>query len=355
MAVALEIENPEPKRPLTAEERARRRRRSLIISVILGSIVVHAIALGLFGLWVVAEYFKEPEAIFTLSKNIRIPPPPPQHRMNMAKHEAMTPKPSFTDKLVSTRPVEFALPDLPKVDLDQMLPLDPSELISDQVSSLVGAAGFGRGLGSGLSGGAGSGEGLSFFGIRATGKRILLLFDVSRSVVNKAEKSGVPMSEIKKEAMELIDGLAIDSRFGLIQFVRNHKLFRTELVAASQGNKDLARQWVETQWSLSGSMPSSGRGVVNPRPNGIQSVLEAAFAMKPDVVFLISDGSFWRDPGNEKVPYRELGDTLGDLEAAVEGGSVPVHFVGFEMRDDERATLKRIFRRHDGDFREIAP
>ena len=51
------------------------------------------------------------------------------------------------------------LPDLPEVDMDQMLPLDPSELISDQVSGLVGSAALGSGLGSGFSGGGGSGDG----------------------------------------------------------------------------------------------------------------------------------------------------------------------------------------------------
>lgn len=355
MEIALDTSPGGEKRPgpKTASGKERARRRGLIVSVIVGSIVVHLIALALFGLWVIAEYLKEPEASFTLRKTIRIPPPPPQHRMNMAKHEAMTPKPAFTDKLVSTRPLDFALPDLPVVDLDQMLPLDPSELISDQVASLVGTAGMGSGQGFGLSGAGGTGQGLSFFGIQASGKRIVLLFDVSLSVVNKAERSGVPLTEIKKETMRLIDGLPLDSRFGIIQFVRNHKPFRVELIAANDGNKKAARDWVETEWSSSGSMPSGGTGVVNPRPNGIESVLDAAFAMKPDVVFLISDGSFWRDPGNEKVPYDDIRDTLEELEKNSELGQVPVHFIGFEMRDDERGDLRRIFRRYDGDFREI--
>ncbi|MEM8955996.1 MAG: hypothetical protein AAGD22_17705, partial [Verrucomicrobiota bacterium] len=326
---------PEPnvaaRRTKTAAQRSR---RQLIVAIIVGSVLVHFVALALFGLWTISKYFKEPEATFVMpAKEIRIPPTPPEHKMNMARHEAMTPKPSFTDKLVSTRPVEFALPDLPKVDLDQMLPLDPSELISDQVASLVGSAGFGSGLGNGLSGAGGTGDGLSFFGINATGRRIMLLFDVSGSVVNKAERSGVPLEEIKEETMALIDGLPIDSRFGIIQFVRNHKPFKTELIPATPANKTEARQWVETKWSGSGTMPAGGEGVVNPQPNGIESVMEAAFEMEPDVIFLISDGSFWRDPGNEKVPYDELGKKVKVLEESAEGGVVPIHFIGFEMRD----------------------
>ena len=77
--------------------------------------------------------------------------------------------------------------------------------------------------------------------------------------------------------------------------------------------------------------------------------------MKPDVIFMISDGSFWRDPGNEKVPYSELRRTLDGLEKESGFGKVPVHFIGFEMKRDEESELKRMIRRYDGDFRKIEP
>ncbi len=334
-----------------AGSRERKRRRGLIVSVIVGSIIVHLIALALFGLWVVAEYFKEPEATFTVRKTLRIPPPPPQHRMNMARHEAMTPKPSFTDKLVSTRPVEFALPDLPKVDLDQMLPLDPSELISDQVASLVGAAGFGSGLGSGLSGGGGTGSGISFFGIRAEGERIVLLFDVSSSVVNKANAMGVPLTRIREETMSLIDGLPVTSRFSMIQFTQNYKPFNRELLAATDPNKAAARSWVENEWVESGTM-SGGSVVSNPR--GLAAVLELAFAMQPDLVFLISDASFqWRVGGGiSDIPYRDLTNQIRDLQAGLPRPAV-IHLIGFQAGDEDRGEWRRIVRRYDGEFREI--
>ena len=157
----------------------------------------------------------------------------------------------------------------------------------------------------------------------------------------------------KKETMRLINGLPVDSRFGIIQFVRNHKPFKGELIAATDPNKEEARQWVESRWSDSGSMPSSGSGVVSPSPNGIESVMEVAFGMAPDVIFLISDGSFWSDPGNKKVPYPELRKTLDRLEKETEVGKVPVHFIGFEMKKEEESELRRMIRRYDGDFREI--
>ncbi|MEM7014868.1 MAG: VWA domain-containing protein [Verrucomicrobiota bacterium] len=337
------------------ESKEKTKRLGMVGMIFIGVIIFHAVMVPVVGVIVLARFKKPPEAVFEIppKPDVKIPPQTPEHKMNVQKHEAMTPKPTFTEKLISTRPTEFALPDLPQVDLDQMMPLDPSELISDQVSNMMGSSGIGRGMGSGLLGGGGTGDGMSFLGIKSEGKRIVLLFDVSGSVVNKANSSGLPMSKIKDETIKLIENLPIDARFGLIQFVRNYKPFNTQLLAATDGNKSAAADWVRTRWSESGTMPASGSGVVKKDPNGIESVLDAAFAMDPDVVFLISDGSFWRDPGNEKVPYDDVRDKIDDHQENSSFGKVPVHFIGFSMRKDERDDLRRILRRTGGEFREV--
>ncbi|MFT5468562.1 MAG: hypothetical protein ACI8UO_003672 [Verrucomicrobiales bacterium] len=337
------------------ESKETKRRWGMMGSIFIGVIIFHIVMIPVVGAFVLARFSKPPKAVFEIPPKpvVKIPPKTPEHNLNVQKHEAMTPKPTFTEKLISTRPMEFALPDLPQVDLDQMMPLDPSELINDQVSGLMGSSGIGRGMGAGLLGGGGTGDGMSFLGIRSNGKRIVMLFDVSGSVVNKANSSGLSMGKIKEETIKLIENLPIDARFGLIQFVRNYKPFNPQLTAATDGNKSAAAEWVQTQWNESGTMPASGRGVIKREPNGIESVLDATFAMEPDVVFIISDGSFWRDPGNEKVPYQDLSKKVEEHEEKSTFGKVPVHFIGFEMRDDERSELKRIVRRTGGEFREV--
>jgi len=247
VSIQLNPESPRPKKakkkrpPKTRSDAERSRRRTLVGSIIIGSVIVHAVALLLFGLWTVAKHFRRPEARFEMKKVVRIPPKTPEHKMNVAKHEAMAPKPTFNDKLVSTRPIDFALPEMPEVNLDQMLPLDPSELISDQVSGLAGSAALGSGRGQGLSGGGGTGEGMSFFGVRAEGDRILLLFDVSASVVNKAEAAGIPLERIQEETVELIETLPISAQFSLIQFTGNYMPFTEELIAATPRSQDIRR------------------------------------------------------------------------------------------------------------------
>ncbi len=332
-------------------------KRGLIATIIIASLVIHGVGLALFGLWVVAQKFAKPEAVFEVREVLKVPiQKTPEHRMNVAQHEANAPKPVFDDKLVSTRPTDFALPELPKLDLQQMLPLDPSELVSDQVSSLVGTAGLGLGSGSGLSGGGGPGKGMSnfsFLGMKAEGRRILLLFDVSGSVMNKAVASGMELSHIKDETIKLIDSLGPGAEFGLIQFVRNYKPFSEKLMPATPANREAAREWVEKEWSESGQMARGQKGVLSPEPNGLPCVLDAAFAMNPDVIFLISDGQFEQTYlQDRRIPNEELEEQIKELQKG-RAERVPIQFLGFQMRPDDHNDWSRIVRKTGGRLKEI--
>jgi hypothetical protein len=333
------------------------RQRGLIATIFIGAVLVHVAALILFGLLIVARQFAKPEAVFEVREQLRIPvQQKPQHKMNAAAHQAAAPKPVFQDKLVSSRPTKFALPELPKLDLQQMLPLDPSELVSDQVSSLVGTAGLGTGAGAGLAGAGGIGRGLnklSFMGIQAEGQRIVLCFDVSGSVVNKAAASGVPLAKIKEETLKLIDSLPTGAAFSIIQFVRNYKPFSEQLVQVTPANRAAAKQWIDNEWSESGQMARGARGVLSPEPNGVVCVLDAAFAMNPDVIFLLSDGQFEQTyPAERRIPNEEIGDKVKELQKGRKE-KVPLHFIGFEMRPEDEGEWSSIARRTGGRLRQI--
>lgn len=336
--------------------RDKKRRRGLISAVIVGAIAVHVIGLLVAGAIIVARYFAEPEATFEVVKEYRIPVQTREHKMNMAKHEAMAPKPTFNDRLVSTRPTNFALPEMPKIDMDQLLPLNPSELVSDQVSSLVGTAGLGSGTGTGGLGSGGMGAtGMSFFGIKTEGTRFILLFDVSGSVVNKANASGFPLSKIKEETINLLGKLPINARYSIVQFVRNFKPFSTELLPATPPNREAAVKWIETEWNESGQMAAGGRGVRSATPNGLPIVLDFAFSLRPDTIFIISDGSFEQtaaDSPNRSIPPEEFEDQVKKLQT-IAGKEVPIHFIGFQMRDEHRDVWRKIAQRSGGKFREM--
>lgn len=345
---------------LSEDAQAKKRRRKLLLAILIGVVTIHLAGGIVAGVIVVARYIFPPPANFEVKRDIRLPAKKREHKMNMAAFDAMTPKPSFNDKMQSLRPSPFALPELPKMPMDQMLPLDPSEIVSDQVSSLVGSSGGGGGAeGTGGSGGLGFG----FFGIQSTGKRILLLFDVSSSVVHKADKAGVPLSKIKEETSALIAKLPISARFGLIQFTRNYKPFNKELVPATDQNRAAALQWIESEWVETGMMAASGKVVSNPQ--GLVGVLELAAKMQPDVIFLISDASFqWTPPAGDKSarskPVSSYGEDIPwkEIEKITEGPlqgteSCKIHFIGFEMKPDDKRGIGAIARKSGGKIREI--
>lgn len=332
---------------MTEGEKTRRKRRRLIISILLIVVGLHLAGGIVAGVLVVARYIFPPPATFVVKKDIRLPAKEREHKMNMAAFDAMTPKPTFNDKMQSMRPSPFSLPELPKLPMDQMLPLDPSAIVSDQVSSLVGTAGLGGG-GDGSGGLGGTGTGFSFMGIQSSGKRILLMFDISGSVVNKAAGSGMPISRIKEEALDLISKLPASSRFGIVIFTQNYKVFQEELVPATDANRAAVKDWIENKWTEAGTL--SG-GVTNPK--GFVGVAELAAKMQPDAAFLVSDGSFQgRTTGSiSNIPWDDIKEAVtGPLQSA---GKCQLNFIGFQMKPTDKKEMQAIVRRTGGKLREI--
>lgn len=334
------------------------KKRRLLVTIFFVVVGLHLLGGVGAGLFVVARYFLREPVQFEVKKDIRLPAKKREHKMNMAAFDGMVAKPSFTDRMASVRPAEIALPDLPKVTMDQVLAVEPSQMVADAIESFSGESGSGAG-GSGGAGLGGLGEGVSFLGIQASGKRVALLFDVSKSVVNKAEKSGVPMRKIREEAIRCIEEMGVNSRFAIYQFVRNYKAFRPEFLPATRANKDAARGWIEREWSEGGQMPASGKGVVSRLPNGIEMVLEDVFQKEPDLVIIVSDGSFQRSVGKgekaggqEEVTGADLRGAVGRLQKRLPEAA-QIYFVGFEMEEEDRRDLQALARAYRGNLREI--
>lgn len=347
-----------------AQEAAKKRRRSLIVSIIVASIVIHAAALVVFGLWVVAQYFADPPAEFEVRELIKIPPQSREHRMNMAAHEAMAAKPTFSERILSQRPMDFALPDLPQVPVDQMLPLDPSELISDQVNSLVGSAGAGDGLGDSFSGGGGSGNGVKFFGIADDARSVVIMIDVSSSMFGRTGdldyKSGKLLRKgkeqsfqrVRDEAMKLIDGLGLDTKFGIIRWSGSARSWQERLVPATTANKKAAKKHIQEDVDAKSSGPRGGR------PGGTRHdyALEALFEFGAEVAYMLTDGNATAsDRGGREIPADELLDIIAAAQKA--GTAVPrihtlYYLTGADKKSEEKL-LRSISRKTGGKFAKV--
>ena len=321
--------------------------KKLIITILLVSLGVHVAAGVIAGIVVVARYFTTPPAEFKATRDIRLPAKKREQKMNMAAFDAAAPKPTFSDRMQSTRPTTFSLPDLPNIAMDQPLPLDTSQVISENINALGVGDGMGTGSGSGAAGAGGfGGSGMSFLGVQSTGKRILLLFDVSTSVLNKASAAGIPLEKIQEETLNLIAKLPVTARFGIIQFTQNYKPFNRELLPATDPNRAAATEWVKNEWVTTGTMGASSKVTSNPK--GFIGVLELAAQMKPDVLYVISDGSFqWKANGNiDNIPWSDIKKILdGSLQ---EGQKCVVNFIAFQPKDDDLKELKRLSSRTSG-------
>lgn len=334
---------------LDPQEAAKQRRRKIIISVIAASIAVHFIAAILGGIWIVARYLLPTPATFEVKKEIRIAAEERQHRMNMDQFDALQPKPTFQDKMSTARPAEFSLPDLPSMPLDALASIDPSDIVSDQLDSLAAAAGDGAGV----AAGGRRGESISFLGVTSTGTRVVLLFDISKTVNNSAARAGLPMETIRDKVVELIDALGINTTFGLAQFARNYAFFDDQLVPASDPNKERAREWLGQYFSTGGSLSPSTPNYVSGGA-GFLVVLEKAFQLKPDLVYVLSDGGFYRGSGYNKIPYEEISRKLRELQETL-AEPAKVNFIGVGMDPANRREIRSIIRSRGGGgtFREL--
>lgn len=365
MSAAVEVEAT-----ILAEQK--KRRRKIIVSVITISVVVHLLLGAGATVWIVAKYFTPPPAVFIApKKDIFIPAEERDHRLNMAEFDGAAPKPSFTDKLSSIRPAPFSLPDLPKVPMDQVLPLDPAQLITEQVSSLFGTGGIGDGTGTGVGGKSGRNfglDGMNFFGIKDQARSVVIMIDVSDSMFTRTgdaeggQRGGTLLKQGKNQAfqvvrdaaLELIQKVGPNTRFGIVRWSGGAYSWKPELVAATEANKASASEHIQNQVDMKTARPYGGR------PGGTRHdyALEEAFKLKPEVIYMLTDGNATESAGGGGLtPIAP--DRIWDAAAAGQQGLEKlarlhvIYYVTGEEKPDEEKMLRVLSGRNQGRFKKV--
>jgi hypothetical protein len=315
------------------------------MQVVLITVGLHVGALVIFGSITVYKFIKPPEPEFE--------PPPPLESIEPQKLEYKVKSKDLQKNSARPRQQRISVKAISQIntpDVDVALPEFSPEVA-------VGAGtGVGSGLGQGLgSGGLGFGQSaVNFFGLESTGERIIIVFDISTSVVNKVKAEGYSITRIRDKTIEIIESLNPGTMFGIIQHSRNYDVFKDELVPALPENKEEAIQWMKSEFETSGS---SRPGWVRGTPNGIQSVIKAAFEMEPDLVFLLSDASYQRTGEvnrNENVPWNELQQEVKALQRELPRPA-SINFIGFGVHPDNAREMKGFIRLNDGEYREFEP
>jgi hypothetical protein len=193
----------------------------------------------------------------------------------------------------------------------------------------------GRGLKS-LGAGQGSAE---FFGVKAGGRRFVFIVDSSNSM------RGQKFAEAKEELMYAVRRLDKTQSFYVIFFDQDAlRMFTTDKqtpedrpVPATGANIQKLQRWLPT--------------VENERRTDPYDAVKFAVEMRPDAIFILSDGQF--TDGGRTVRYLADNNLVDD---PVDGRRprVVVHTIGFYSKEGE-ATLKAIAEAYKGTYRFVPP
>lgn len=177
----------------------------------------------------------------------------------------------------------------------------------------------------------------SFFGLEAHGRRFVYVLDRSGSM---GEPDNKPLAAAKKEVLASLSRLDGVHQFFVIFYNEDPVVFNPtgggrQLVFADEQNKRSARRFIESVQAFGGTRHNEA--------------LLKAVALRPDVLFLLTDG----EPKDDLTP-----DELSRLRR-LNGGIAQIHVIQFAESPYERNSLVQLATENRGQhtyksLREIA-
>ena len=175
----------------------------------------------------------------------------------------------------------------------------------------------------GASGKAG-GTGSEFMGVKSDARHVIYVIDFSGSM------NGDRFAHTRLELKRSIERLPEDGSFLVIFFDDGFMVMPPgRLVPATSRNKSLAKAWIDSMDTRGGTDPSRA--------------LEFALGLKPETIFMMTDGQFVSD---------DLVNDVIDKENA--GRRTSINTIAFHERAAEEE-LKKIARENRGDYRYVPP
>lgn len=335
--------------PLEEYAASRQGPKRKVVGPLFLAVVIQVLLVSLTVFVVVFVPSRKEDPQFVAKKTIYLPQRELEHRMAVSEFQQAAQSPMQMEKIQVERMTPTSMPELPDMPTMEFTPIAP-DTPSPIGNSLFGTSGVG-GLMQGLAGQASS---ISFLGIEDTAKRLVIVVDVATSVFNAAEAAGTTMDEVKDETAELINELNANTLFNVILHRRTFLPMSDSMVTATQANKEFAIGWVSDRFPNSGEQSISGARSGPGGTRGILPILELAFEMQPEVIFLISDGGYF-DQDNRPVPLDEVLDLISEKQdlLAEEARIHAIHFPDPRGIDDGRIGrgMRSIANRNDGKYR----
>lgn len=187
--------------------------------------------------------------------------------------------------------------------------------IDIKVTDVTPAVNVGNNIGDGLGTGTGLGGGglrmgvsaVDFFGIKSKGERIAIIVEVDQSMLFE-ERGDIPgFVQVKETLAEVVNAFSSATLFNLMVFSNSLDVMAKNMVLANAENKQRAVDFMDPYWQAEGGRftPQAKRGTYmkNYKPNYVgkyqpkggssrmDMALIAAFEMKADAIFMITDGT----------------------------------------------------------------
>lgn len=326
------------------------------------SIGVHLLFVLAAGVWVVSSYSASRKLTFNAGPKSPNPSERAlQHKVQMQQKTQNT-LVAVPKRVLTTGLAKVTLPEMPSLP-------GPKLAMQPMMAAAGGGGGFGGGRGGmGAAGGTGSGAPINFFGIRDTSTSVVIMIDISDSMFGrtgdydydsrKLLRVGKEQSfqTVRDEAEKLIQSLTPATRFGIVRFSGGAYSWKPELVPATEENKQAAIAHIENELDIH-KAPRSGN-----RPGGTRHdyALEEAFKLKPETIYLLTDGNA---SGTSAVdPTRDI--SPADLFKAAEEGqkTLPkkaklhtIYYLTGKDKPEEESMLRQLSSRNGGTFQKVKP
>lgn len=159
----------------------------------------------------------------------------------------------------------------------------------------------------------------SFFGIMAGGEKFAFVVDISGSM-----RHDLRFNRARAELRRSLEALSSNQQYFVVFFSDGaYPMSPMQLISATQPNIRNTVKWISRLEPISETDPLSS--------------LEMAIGLKPDAIFLLSDGAF--------SPF-----VLDYVAGSGTGDRIPIHTIAFSNRDGE-PLLREIARITKGTFR----
>ncbi|TVR48817.1 MAG: VWA domain-containing protein [Puniceicoccaceae bacterium] len=335
-----------PNRP--ALDASRRRRPRLSGATLLWALAAQGVLILATVFIVVLTPPSEPEPEFTARPGLQQPQRQLEHRTALAAFQQAATRPDRLERLTVDALLPDAPPPLPSLPRSEFNPLESADFLARDAEALVARSGLADAIGQMDS----AASAAAFFGIEDSGDCIVIIVNTSASVMRKARNRGVTIERIQEEVLTLLGSLDPRTQFAIVQFSQGVRTFADHPSPARAAAIEAAGEWIRT--NLRGNPPVRG----DPAHLGHEAGFEAAFAYDPDVVFLLTDGVLNRrtgSPGNysyPEIPYSTFRSTLVRWQRE-RVRPARIHVIGFEMRADDAANMRRLTREFGGQVREF--